>query len=162
MRQKPRNINEIAPCKVIQDSLVFWIPRYELLIFRTHCLWKLRIELNSGFQSIGFRIPQSKNSRIPESKSKNYQFRNPDSVKCQWSPPHNSWKETTDPSDDNQDFLTGGERKDNFSSHLYWLRNTGMQEATLSLTNPAAWSVNESHGCRRTLNSGYLKLDFKT
>ena len=83
-------------------------------------------------------------------------------MKCQWSPPDNSWKETTDPSDDNQDFLTGGERKDNFSSHLYWLRNTGMQEATLGLTNPAAWSVNESHGCRGTLNSGYLKLDFKT
>ena len=70
--------------------------------------------------------------------------------------------ETTDLSDDNQDFLTRGERKDNFSSHLYWLRNTGMQEATLNLTNPAAWSVNESHGCRRTLNRGYLKLDFKT
>ena len=61
-----------APCKGIQDSLGFWtscrgfqIPGTE---FRILCQWNLDsgfLELYSGFQSPGFRIPQTKFSRIP-------------------------------------------------------------------------------------------------
>ena len=105
------------------------------------------------------RIPDSTIIKFPDSGIHKQKFSS-SVIRIVWNVsgllPITRWKETTDISDDNPNFLTGGERKDNFSSYLYWLRNTGVWEATTSLTNPAAWSVNESHGCRRTLNSGYL------
>ena len=53
-------------CKVIQDSLGFQIPRCR---FRIPSQWSLDsgfLELNSGFQSPGFRTPNEKVSEIPE------------------------------------------------------------------------------------------------
>ena len=53
-------------CKVIQDSLGFQIPRCR---FRIPSQWSLDsgfLELNSGFQSPGFRTPNEKVSGIPE------------------------------------------------------------------------------------------------
>ena len=66
-----------SQCKVIQDSLAFWIPL--TLEFRILCQWNLDsgfqsllglrefFELYSGFQSPGFRIPQAKVSWCLES-----------------------------------------------------------------------------------------------
>ena len=66
----------IAPCKGVQDSLEFWIPRRK---FRILCQWNFDsgfislefrfLELYYGFQSPGFRIPQSKN--FPDSLARN-------------------------------------------------------------------------------------------
>ena len=60
------------PCKGIQDSLGFWIPRRGFRIqstgFRILCQWDSGfLELYSGFQSPGFWIPQAKISWIRES-----------------------------------------------------------------------------------------------
>ena len=62
----------IAPCKGVQDSLEFWIPRRQ---FRILCQWNLDsgfisldsrfLDLYCGFQSPGFRVAQAKISRIP-------------------------------------------------------------------------------------------------
>ena len=67
----------MAPCKGIQDSPGFWIPRRGLRIpdfvngtwiLDSKCdLVRFRIlELYSGFRSPGFRIPQTKISLITE------------------------------------------------------------------------------------------------
>ena len=60
------------PCKGIQDSLGFWIPRRGFRIqsigFRILCQWDFGfLEMYSGFQSPGFCIPQAKISWIRES-----------------------------------------------------------------------------------------------
>ena len=85
------------PCKGIQDSLGFWIPRHGLRIPGTGfipCQWDLVFEFQSimGFRITWavFRIPES---RIPDSTSKIFPdsgfqkqkfigFRNPDSLTC--------------------------------------------------------------------------------
>ena len=57
----------ITPCKGIQDSLGFWIPGIE---FRILCQWNLDsgfLELYSGFESPGLRIPQAKTRWITDS-----------------------------------------------------------------------------------------------
>ena len=71
------------PCKGIQDSLRFWIPRSGLRILITgfqiffsetwipdsNCLWDSGfLQLFFGFQGPGFRIPRRKISKIPESE----------------------------------------------------------------------------------------------
>ena len=70
-------VPSIATCKVIQDSLGFWIQRFGLRIpatgFWIPCQWNL----DSGLQSLpGFRIPCAElrilESRIPFSTSKNF------------------------------------------------------------------------------------------
>ena len=76
----------VAPCKGIQDSLRFWIPHRGFRIPGTEFQY-LSVELgfwipvvtgipnslscNSGFQRTGFRMPQTKFSRILDSVSKN-------------------------------------------------------------------------------------------
>ena len=61
----------IAPYKRIQDSLGFWIPSRGFWIL---CQWNLDsevaslvkfLELDSGFQSPGFQIPEAKLRHIP-------------------------------------------------------------------------------------------------
>ena len=73
--------NSIAPCKKIQDSLCFWIPRRGFRISITG--FKI---LDSGFQSsVGFRIPWAvlliPRPKIPDSTSKYFpdSIQNPDS-----------------------------------------------------------------------------------
>ena len=79
-------LDRINPCKGMQDSLEFWIPRHE---FRNSRYW-IRgrpwnldsgyngqqysefLELNSRFQSPGFRTPQAKISHIPDAKRNNF------------------------------------------------------------------------------------------
>ena len=53
-------------CKVIQDSLGFQIPRCRFWIPSQWSLDSGFLELNSGFQSPGFRTPNEKVSEIPE------------------------------------------------------------------------------------------------
>ena len=68
-----------SPCERIQCTVGFWIPRLRFRIPHTvnvFCWWNLF----SGFQSlVGFWIPQEKFSRIPISKGKNQEGRNPES-----------------------------------------------------------------------------------
>ena len=76
-----------APCKGIQDTLGFWIPRrgfripftgFQIFLGGTwipdsNCYWDSGfLHLYSGFQGPGFRIPQAKISKIPNSKCKNF------------------------------------------------------------------------------------------
>ena len=78
-----------APCLEIQDTLGFWIPRCGFRIPDSSTGFRIRVigtwildsnrlrdfgflKLYSGFQSPGFRIPQSKISPIPDSTSKNF------------------------------------------------------------------------------------------
>ena len=78
---------DVAPCKGIQDTLGFWIPRrglripitgFQIFFSRTwipdsNCQWDSGfLHLYSGFQGPGFRIPQAKISKIPDSKCKNF------------------------------------------------------------------------------------------
>ena len=78
----------VTPCKGIQDGLGFWIPRYGfpdsstgfLIVFKlelgflySNRLWDSGfIELDSGFQSPGFRITQTNLFRTPDSSSKTF------------------------------------------------------------------------------------------
>ena len=64
-------LKRIAPYKSIQDSLGFWIPSRGFWIL---CQWNLDsgveslvkfLELDSGFQSPGFQIPEAKLCHIP-------------------------------------------------------------------------------------------------
>ena len=66
----------VAPCKAIQDSLIFWIPRGGFQSSMKLGFWipifsgipdSLRCIPDSKAQDSGFRIPQAKISRIPES-----------------------------------------------------------------------------------------------
>ena len=76
-------IRLIAPCKGIQDSPGFWIPRRGLripvfvsgtwILYSKCDLVRFRIlELYSGFRIPGLRIPQTKISRIPETRFSAY------------------------------------------------------------------------------------------
>ena len=68
----PDKYQKIAPCKGIQDSL--WILLRGFLLI---CHWNNRqwdsgfTELYSGFQSLGFQIPQARISQIPSKKKTN-------------------------------------------------------------------------------------------
>ena len=77
----------IAPCKGIQGTLGFWIPRrgfripftgFQIFLGGTwipdsNCYWDSGfLHLYSGFQGPGFRIPQAKISKIPDTKCKNF------------------------------------------------------------------------------------------
>ena len=77
----PHKYQKIAPCKGIQDSL--WILLRGFLIpdsrYRIPASLSLEqslvafgiLELYSGFQSLGFQIPQAKISQIPWTKKTN-------------------------------------------------------------------------------------------
>ena len=82
-----KNEFSLAPCKGIQDTLGFWIPRrgfripitgFQIFFSGTwipdsNCQWDSGfLLLYSGFQGPGFRIPQTKISKIPDSKCKNF------------------------------------------------------------------------------------------
>ena len=80
----------IAPCKVIQDSLGFWIPCCGLWTpgtgFWIPCQWNVDcglwivdsnrqkefFELNTGFQSPGFRIPEFASKKLPGFRESRY------------------------------------------------------------------------------------------
>ena len=80
-------LSVFAPGKGIQDTLGFWIPRrgfripitgFQIFFSGTwipdsNCQWYSGfLLLYSGFQGPGFRIPQTKISKIPDSKCKNF------------------------------------------------------------------------------------------
>ena len=68
-----------APCEGIQCTVGFWIPRLGFRIPNTVHVFSWW-NLFSVFQSlVGFWIPQEKFSRIPISKGKNQEGRNPES-----------------------------------------------------------------------------------